>query len=122
MKRSERVKAIQLRRDGVSYHDIMERFGVAKSTVWRWLKTEGLVETQPQRLTELRRIAQRKGAAAVKADRIARTQAIMSQASQEIDSLSRRDLWFLGIAMYWAEGSKQKPGNVSSRVIFSNSV
>lgn len=121
MKRSERLEVIQLRRQGVTYREIMGRFGVAKSTVWRWLKTEGLVETHPQQLTELKRLAQRKGAAIVKAARIARTKAIVDAASQEIGGLSRRDLWLLGLALYWAEGSKQKPGNVSSGVIFVNS-
>jgi transposase len=38
MKQVERTAAIVLRRNGTSYKDIQERFGVAKSTVWRWLK------------------------------------------------------------------------------------
>ena len=121
MKRSERDEAIRLRREGVTYYDIMQRVGIPKSTLWRWLKAEGLVETQPQRLTELKRLAQQKGAAVVKARRIARTRAIMEQASGEIGVLSQRDLWLLGLALYWAEGSKQKPRNVSSGVIFTNS-
>ena len=121
MKRSERVEAIRLRRSGVSYSDITKRFSVAKSTVWRWLKAEGLVETSPQRLTELKRAAQRKGAAIVKANRVARTSAIIARAQQEIGALSHRDLWLLGLALYWAEGAKQKPRNVSASVIFANS-
>ena len=121
MKASERVDAIRLRREGLRYSDLTRRFGVAKSTLWRWLKAEGLVETQPQRLTEMKRAAQQRGAAAVKARRLARTQAILEQASQDVGALSRRDLWLLGLALYWAEGSKQKPGNVSAGVIFTNS-
>jgi hypothetical protein len=121
MKRSERLDAIRLRREGSTYDDLMRRFGIAKSTLWRWLKADGLVEQQPQRLTELKRLAQRKGAAVVKANRIARTRAILDRASQDIGALSRRDLWFLGLALYWAEGAKQKPGNVSAGVIFTNS-
>lgn len=121
MKRSERDGALRLRRQGLTYEAILRQSRVAKSTLWRWLKAEGLVETQPQRLTELKRIAQRKGAAVVKAARIARTQALLEASSQEIGVLSRRDLWLLGLALYWAEGAKQKPGNVSASVIFTNS-
>lgn len=121
MKRSDRELAIQLRRDGVTYQDILQRLGMAKSTLWRWLKSEGFVETHPQRLTDLKRLAQQKGAAVVKARRIARTQAILEQASREVGALSLREWWLVGVALYWAEGSKQKPGDVSARVIFSNS-
>ena len=121
MKASHKNTALELRQQGLTYQAIRQQLGVAKSTVWRWLKAEGLVETQPQRLTELKRIAQRKGAAIVKANRIARTRAILEQASQDVGLLSRRDLWLMGLALYWAEGSKQKPGNVSASVIFTNS-
>ena len=121
MKRAERIDALLLRREGVSYRDLMQRFGIAKSTLWRWLKTEGLVATTPQQMTERRRLAQQRGAAVVKARRLARTQAIIEEAIQEIGSLSRRDLWLAGLALYWGEGSKQKPGNVSAGVMFSNS-
>ena len=121
MKSAEREKALQLRRGGVTYQEIMQRLGVTKSTLWRWLKAEGLVETQPQKLTELKRMAQRKGAAVVKARRLARTQVILEHASGEIGDLSHRDLWLLGLAFYWAEGAKQKPKNVSVGVIFVNS-
>ena len=120
MKQPERLEAVRLRRSGASYRDILTRNRVAKSTLWRWLKSDGLVATQPQRLTALRRAAQQKGAAAVKAARVARTHAILDQASREIEHLSRRDLWLLGLALYWAEGAKQKPGNVSAGVIFTN--
>ena len=121
MKAAERADAIRLRHEGLRYSDLTRRFGVAKSTLWRWLKAEGLVETQPQRLTEMKRAAQQRGAAIVKARRLARTRAILEQASHEVGALSRRDVWLLGLALYWAEGSKQKPGNVSAGVIFTNS-
>ncbi len=121
MKHQEQLDALRLRRAGASYQAILSEVGVAKSTVWRWLKAEGLVETQPQRMTELRRLAQQKGAAMVKAQRIARTEAIVQTASRDISSLSPRDLWLLGVALYWAEGAKQKPNHVSAQVIFCNS-
>lgn len=121
MKRSDRDEAIQLRRSGATYETVLQRFGMAKSTLWRWLKAEGMVETQPQRLTELKRMAQKKGAATVKAARLARTQAIVEQARQEVGLLTLRELWLMGVVLYWGEGAKQKPGNVSASVTFANS-
>ena len=118
---SERTEALQLRRQGKSYHDLVQQFGIAKSTLWRWLKAEGLVEAQPQRLTELRRLAQRKGTAAVRAKYLATTKAIIEQAKTEIGHLSQRDLLLFGVALYWAEGTKQKPHNIAQRVTFTNS-
>ena len=58
LKQDQRLEAIRLRRHNLTSQDILCRLPVAKSTLWRWLKAEGLVETQPQRLTELRRLAQ----------------------------------------------------------------
>ena len=117
MKATQRVEAIHLRRSGVSYQAILGQLGVAKSTLWRWLKGEGLVETHPQRLTEIKRLAQQKAAAVVKARRIARTQTIVEAARREIGSLTSHELLVLGTALYWAEGAKQKESSASTRLI-----
>ena len=123
MKRAQRVGAIQLRRNGADYPAILSQLNVAKSTLWRWLKSEGLVETHPQRLIECKRLAQQKAAAVVKANRIARTQAIVEAARRDIGSLTNRELLVIGTALYWVEGAKQKessPPQASERVVFSN--
>ncbi len=118
---SDRVRAVELRKTGVSYAELMRRFGVAKSTLWRWLKAEGLVAATPQEFTERRRLAQRKAVIVNRANHTARTQALFEQARNEVGKLSARDLWLIGIALYWAEGTKQKPHNVAQRVVFTNS-
>ena len=120
-KRSERAQALELRRQGISYYEIMQRLDIAKSTLWRWLKSEGMVDPQYQHFTELKRIAQRKAVAVIKASRLARTRTTIEQAKAEVGDLSRRDLWLIGVVLYWAEGTKQKPHNVAQRVAFSNS-
>ena len=121
MKSTAHGQAIVLRQSGLPYTAIREQLGIAKSTLWRWLKAEGLVETQPQQLTELRRKARQQGSAAVRAKYLASTSALIEAAKGEIGSISRRDLWILGAALYWAEGSKQKPHHVAQRVTFTNS-
>lgn len=119
--RTARSHAIELRRTGATYRELMGQFGVAKSTLWRWLKAEGLVETHPQKLTELKRAAQQRGAAVVRARRIERVARVLDEARKQVGQISDRELWLIGIALYWAEGAKQKPNDVSCGVLFSNS-
>ena len=38
---AKRAGAIQLRQNGATYQGILEQLGMAKSTLWRWLKSEG---------------------------------------------------------------------------------
>jgi hypothetical protein len=121
---SRRQQALQLRRQGLTYQAIQDQLGVAKSTVWLWLKAEGLVQFEPQRQTELRQQAQRKATAVVKARRLERTAIIVNWAKQDIGALTQRELQLVGAALYWAEGAKQKEkrnGQVSEPVLFSNS-
>ena len=122
MKGSERAQAIALRRDGASYQKIRQGLGIAKSTLWRWLKNEGLVESQSQQLTELRRTAQRKAVNAVRRTRLEKTHTIMSEARRDIDQITLSELRLIGAALYWAEGAKQKEhkGQASAQVVFSN--
>ena len=120
IKRTEHEQAVSLRREGKTYHEIRQRFGIAKSTLWRWLKAEGLVNTQLQRRTELSRLAQRRAVIAIRAKRLARTLAVMEPARKQVGGLSPRHLWLIGVALYWAEGAKQKPHNIAQGVVFSN--
>ena len=122
MRRSERTEAIRLRRDGTTYHDIMQRYGMAKSTLWRWLKEERLVDAQSQQYTERRLVAQRKATETVRRNRLEKTQGIISRSKQDIGSLTARELRLIGTALYWAEGAKQKErkGQVSEQVVFAN--
>lgn len=118
---SDCARAVELRKTGVSYAELMRRFGVAKSTLWRWLKAEGLVAATPQQFTELRRLAQQKATVIVRRNHATRTAAILEQAKGSIGQISLRELWLIGIALYWAEGAKQKPHNPAQRMAFSNS-
>ena len=56
-----------------------------------------------------------------KNDRIIKQNLLIKKARNEIKSLSKRELWFIGISLYWAEGSKEKEYKTGSRASFSNS-
>lgn len=121
IKEQEKEEAIKLRKQGLSYNEILQEVSVAKSTLSVWLKDIGLAKAQKQRLTEKRRAAQQKAQQACRDIRVTREAAIIEAARQEVGSISRREFWLIGSALYWAEGSKQKPNLVSQKVSFNNS-
>ena len=120
MKEFEKEKAVALRRRGFTYLDILAKVPVAKSTLSLWLREVRLAKRQEQKLTERRRAAQLKGAAVRRQQRIERTTILVERARAEIGRLSKRELRFIGLALYWAEGSKEKTYAGAGGVDFSN--
>lgn len=121
MKQTEREQAIKLRKNGFSYSEILKHIPVAKSTLSLWLHSVGLSKHQKQRLTIKKLEAAQKGALRKKELRIARAKLIRREAAEEIKALSDRELFLIGAALYWAEGSKEKEYAPGSGVRFSNS-
>ena len=117
----EKNKAIELRRQGFSYSEILKQIPVAKSSLSLWLKSVKLAESQKQRLTDKKLASARRGAQKMKDIRIALTKQIKDKARKEIGKLTERELFLIGIALYWAEGSKEKEYSPGSRMVFSNS-
>lgn len=121
MKSELKNKAIALRKEGNTYSEIMKVIPVAKSTLSEWLKQVGMVKEVKQVFTEKRRLASLRGGLAKRNQRIEKSNKIFDLAEKEIGKLSKRELWLLGIALYWAEGSKEKEGHPGSGISFSNS-
>lgn len=121
MKTDLKNKAIALRKEGNTYSEIMKVIPVAKSTLSEWLRSVGMVKEVKQVFTEKRRLASLKGGQAKRNQRIEKSNKIFNTAEKEIGKLSKRELWLLGIALYWAEGSKEKEGRPGSGISFSNS-
>lgn len=119
--RIEKEKAIQLRRKGKTYSEILAEVPVAKSTLSTWLKSVALANPQKQRQSHKRLLAAKRGGLARKQMRLRELASSIEQGKREINVLSDRELWLIGIALYWAEGSKQRNANISSGVIFANS-
>jgi hypothetical protein len=120
-KTREKEKAIRLRRDGKTYSQILSVVPVAKSTLTLWLHDVGMAKYQRQKITDARIAGQKRGALAMRTKRLARQEDIFGLASKEIGTLSKRELFLIGTALYWAEGSKQKEHNVSQQLVFANS-
>ncbi len=125
MKTQLRKRAINLRGKGLSYSEILQKIPVAKSTLSLWLRSVGLSKKQIQRLTEKKLLAIQRGGQSRNKWRLATTKSIKKQAHLEIKKkikrIDARDLWLMGIMLYWAEGAKDKEYRPGQSVIFSNS-
>lgn len=120
-KKVELQQAINLRLKGKSYSEIVDIVRVSKSTLSLWLRNVTLEESSKRILEGKKYQGQRKGGLAKKNYRLISQRNIELKALKEIDYISERELWLLGIIAYWCGGSKQKEQNISQRVIFSNS-
>lgn len=117
----QKAKAIELRKNGHTYNEILSVVPVAKSTLSLWLRSVSLSNKQHQRITEKKLASAQRGADARKHIREVQTSEFHTKASGEIGRISKRELFLIGTALYWAEGSKQKAHNVSQPVVFMNS-
>lgn len=116
-----KTKAIELRKQGLSYKQILERVPVAKSTLSLWLQSVQLAKVQKQRLTKKRLQGALKGAQARRRQKEALIESIKSAAHCEIGTITERELWLIGVALYWAEGTKEKIYRPGSGLNFNNS-
>ncbi|MDW4905985.1 hypothetical protein RB628_11730 [Streptomyces sp. ADMS] len=114
-----RHRARELRLQGWTYDRIQVELGCSKSSISLWVRD--LPKPERRDPTEQAKLAGRKRwehELAVRGEERQRTKAA---ASQEIGEMSDRDLFMTGIALYWAEGGKDKPYARRENVIFVNS-
>jgi len=120
-KNKQREVAIQLRKSGKTYSEILKKIPVAKSTLSLWLRSVNLSKKQVQVFSEKKRLGQLKGAMVRKQERINRQKVIFQKSKNQVTRLTKRELWLIGTALYWAEGSKEKEYRPGSSLRFSNS-
>ncbi|MGC4886887.1 helix-turn-helix domain-containing protein [Micromonospora sp. DT227] len=118
-----RAEALRLRATGCSVNQIAVRLGVAKSTVYQWVRHLPL---NPDAATAERRRAHAKVMTdarwgAHREARDAEQAAVQARAAAAVGGLGERDLLMLGAAIYWCEGSKSKPWRSQDRLEFVNS-
>ncbi|MCU0678642.1 MAG: hypothetical protein MUF19_03630 [Candidatus Pacebacteria bacterium] len=119
-KQDLKIKAINLRREGKTYSEILVDVPVAKSTLSLWLRETKLSKLQNQKLSAKKRSAQLRGGEAQRAKRIAKTKEIYQKAIKQVGTLSKRELFLIGVALYWGEGSKER-SRKGQALIFGNS-
>src|SRR3989338_470331 len=117
----KKEKAIALRKKGKTYSEILKEVLVAKSTLSEWFRDVKLSKPEFQRLTVKKLAAAKRGGEAKHRQRIIRVQMIRDQALKDIEHISKRELWLIGIVLYWAEGTKEKDFHPGSSITFNNS-
>jgi len=107
MKDKLKLKAIALRKKGLSYREIQQEVSVSKSTLSLWLKTVSLTPTQRERLYTKQISILAEGPQSQKERRLREIEKIIVDAEQEIKNpLSFETYQLFGAALYWAEGAK----------------
>jgi hypothetical protein len=111
----------QLRAAGLTYGEIQERTGVSKASLSLWLRDLPTPCRSEQRQVEnLRRIVGR-GGAIQRQRALERRSVRVAGGAAKIGPIDARELFMLGLALYWAEGTKDKPWNRNGRVVIINS-
>jgi hypothetical protein len=114
-----RARARELRRQGWTYDRIELELGVSRSSVSLWVRD--LPKPKPRHTPEEQRELMRAGLAERYAAREEQRLAAKREAAAEIGELSDRELFLVGVGLYWAEGAKSKPYRREERVTFVNS-
>ncbi|MFB7647005.1 hypothetical protein ACFC0S_29525 [Streptomyces sp. NPDC056084] len=118
-KDGKRLRARELRQQGLTYAEIQEQLQVSKSSISAWVRD--LPKPAP-RWTHVERM-QRLDAAhtAFRYERDAERASLTEGAKHQIGNLSDRELLLVGAALYWAEGTKDKAYARRECVTFINS-
>ncbi|MFJ9023706.1 hypothetical protein ACIRPU_27610 [Streptomyces sp. NPDC102259] len=114
-----RDKARELRLQGWTYDQIQVELGCSKSAISLWVRD--LPKPERRDPVEQARLANRMRWDHELAVRDEERQRTKAAATAQIGELSGRDLFMAGVALYWAEGSKDKPYARRENVIFVNS-
>ncbi len=107
----EKVRAIELRRSGLSYRDIMKEVNVAKSSISLWLKDLPLTDYEKKALKKRRNTnishGRIKAAGELRRRRLDREAVWLSEARTSFKENIHNPLFHTGISLYWAEGAKR---------------
>ncbi|MFE2167730.1 hypothetical protein ACFXB3_22125 [Streptomyces sp. NPDC059447] len=115
-----RAKARELRLQGLTYDQIQVELGCSKSSISLWVRD--LPKPTPARTpSEQAAHAARKRWEHEQSARDKQRATTKSSARSEIGSLSDRELFAAGVALYWAEGTKDKTYDRREKVRFINS-
>ncbi|MFG2830967.1 hypothetical protein ACGFWI_26420 [Streptomyces sp. NPDC048434] len=113
-----RERARALRKEGRTYDEIQVELGCSKSSISLWVRD--LPKPAPRTPEEASAIARRGWEATLKRRDEERRQT-KQHATSEIGELTDRELFLIGVGLYWSEGSKSKPYRLSERATFINS-
>jgi transposase len=110
----------RLRAEGLTYDEIAAKTGASKGSLSLWLRDQrGPKVNRPDQAEHIRRI-QPRAVAAHRANALARQLAARARGADAVGRLDLNALFVAGVALYWAEGAKDKPWRRAGRVVFIN--
>ncbi|MFJ7960608.1 hypothetical protein ACIQ62_30385 [Streptomyces sp. NPDC096319] len=114
-----RDRARELRLQGWTYDRIQAELGCAKSSISLWVRD--LPKPEPRYTEEEHRARMNAGLARLRAAQDEERQETKRLARESVGTLSDRELLVAGVALYWAEGAKDKTYRRSESLQFINS-
>jgi predicted transcriptional regulator len=121
-KSRERLLARELRKKGESIREIAKTLGISRGSSSLWCRDIVLTQEQLDILVEKDKLGGARGrivaAELAKKRKNERVFCNKKVGFEKIGEISQRELFLIGIALYWAEGSK---GIRSERFVFVNS-
>ncbi|MGN9756695.1 hypothetical protein [Streptomyces sp. SD31] len=114
-----RDRARELRLQGWTYDQIQVELGCSKSSVSLWVRD--LPKPERKRTPEQAAEIARRGWEAKLRIRDEERQHTKETAKRAVGKLSPRELFLVGVSLYWAEGGKDKPYDRRENVAFVNS-
>ena len=109
--RLDKNKALKLRLQGKSYGQIHQELGVPKATLSDWFSSLELSQKANKRIQA--RVHEKSIQGIIKRNKlqthlaVQRARATREKSIKEIKTLSKKDLFLLGVSLYWAEGYKR---------------
>jgi transcriptional regulator with XRE-family HTH domain len=114
-----RARARELRLQGWTYDRIEAELGCSRSSVSLWVRD--LPKPERRRTPEEASAIARRGWEAKLRVRDEERQRAKEAARKAVGDLSPRELFLVGVGLYWAEGAKDKPYERRESVTFVNS-
>ncbi|MFJ8649082.1 hypothetical protein ACIRNI_23540 [Streptomyces sp. NPDC093546] len=114
-----RAKARELRLQGMTYDQIQMELGCSKSSISLWVRD--LPKPERKRTPAEASAIAKRGWEPTLRRRDAERQQAKAAAATAVGELSDRELFLVGVGLYWAEGTKSKPHRPQERVTFINS-
>ncbi|WP_324783194.1 hypothetical protein [Streptomyces sp. H51] len=114
-----RARARELRLRGWTYDQIEVELGCSKSSISLWVRD--LPKPERKRSREEAAAIARRGCDAKLRLRDEERRRTKEAAKQAVGGISERELFLVGVGLYWAEGTKDKPYERRESVTFVNS-
>ena len=116
-----RLKCRQLRAQGLTYDEIAAITGASKGSISLWVRDVRLPARLQDQRTARQALGRVRAGQALHEVAERRRMARVDHGRRSVGALNDRELFLVGVALYWAEGSKSKPWRRARRVKIINS-